>query len=61
MFGARSAMAVVPFQVSTGSSMVTWVEAPPLPGSDVFEPDDVEFYLGGHMEGRRGEDYRKPK
>lgn len=33
-------------------------EAPPLPGSDVFEPGDVEFYLGGIMEGRRADDYR---
>ena len=33
---------------------------PPLPGSDVFEPDDVEFYLLGRLEGRRHEDYRSP-
>ncbi len=33
-------------------------KAPPLPGSDVFEPGDVEFYLLGHLEGRRSEDYR---
>ena len=32
--------------------------APPLPGSDVFEPDDIEFYLGGRLEGRRPENYR---
>ncbi len=33
-------------------------KAPPLPGNNVFEPGDVEFYLMGHMEGRRSEDYR---
>ena len=32
----------------------------PLPGSDVFEPDDVEFYLSGRLEGCRYEDYRSP-
>ncbi len=30
----------------------------PLPGADVFEPDDVEFYLLGRIEGCRAEDYR---
>ena len=33
-------------------------KTPPLPGSDVFEPGDVEFYLLGHLEGRRTQDYR---
>ena len=33
-------------------------KTPPLPGSDVFEPGDIEFYLLGHLEGRRSEDYR---
>lgn len=31
-----------------------------LPGSDVFEPGDVEFYLGGYLEGNRNEDFRSP-
>jgi pilus assembly protein CpaC len=33
-------------------------EAPPLPGSDVFEPGDIEFYLLGRLESRRAEDFR---
>jgi len=33
-------------------------KTPALPGSDVFEPGDIEFYLGGHLEGHRTEDYR---
>lgn len=33
-------------------------ESPPLPGSDVFEPGDVAFYLHGHLESRRSYDYR---
>ena len=33
-------------------------ETPPLPGSDVFEPGDVAFYLGGQLESRRSRDYR---
>jgi Flp pilus assembly secretin CpaC len=33
-------------------------ELPDLPGSDVFEPGDVEFYLGGLMEGNRNENFR---
>ena len=28
-------------------------QTPPLPGNDIFEPGDVEFYLLGHLEGRR--------
>lgn len=35
-------------------------ERPNLPGSDVFEPGDVEFYLGGYLEGNRNEDFRSP-
>jgi pilus assembly protein CpaC len=31
-----------------------------LPGSDLFEPDDCEFYLLGRIEGRNGVDYRSP-
>jgi pilus assembly protein CpaC len=33
-------------------------KTPPLPGNNIFEPGDVEFYLMGQLEGRRGEDYR---
>lgn len=33
-------------------------ERPNLPGSDVFEPGDIEFYLGGYLEGNRNEDFR---
>jgi pilus assembly protein CpaC len=33
-------------------------EVPPLPGYNVFEPGDTEFYLYGRLEGRRTEDYR---
>jgi pilus assembly protein CpaC len=33
-------------------------EVPPLPGSDLFEPGDVEFYLLGRLESRRNYDYR---
>ena len=33
-------------------------EAPPLPGADVFEPTDVEFYLGNRLESRRSRDFR---
>jgi pilus assembly protein CpaC len=32
----------------------------PLPGSDLFEPGDLEFYLRGRLESRRSEDYRSP-
>lgn len=30
----------------------------PLPGSDLYEPGDLEFYLRGRLESRRSEDYR---
>ncbi len=33
-------------------------KTPPLPGNDIFEPGDIEFYLLGHLEGRRSVDYR---
>jgi pilus assembly protein CpaC len=31
---------------------------PPVPGADVFEPGDVEFYLLNRLESRRSYDYR---
>ncbi|MCA9072317.1 MAG: hypothetical protein KDA84_25500, partial [Planctomycetaceae bacterium] len=33
---------------------------PPLPGSDLFEPSDIEFFLLGRMESVRLSDYRTP-
>ncbi|MGE0758182.1 MAG: type II and III secretion system protein family protein [Pirellulaceae bacterium] len=35
-------------------------ETPPLPGYDVFEPTDVEFYLANQLESRRSRDFRSP-
>ncbi len=35
-------------------------EVPAVPGSDVFEPGDLEFYLCGLLESRRLQDYRSP-
>src|SRR5262249_51607547 len=35
-------------------------EVPPLPGSDLYEPSDVEFYVLGRLESRREYDYRSP-
>jgi pilus assembly protein CpaC len=35
-------------------------EVPALPGSDLFEPSDLEFYLLGRLESRRNYDYRSP-
>ena len=35
-------------------------DLPPLPGTDMFEPDDFEFYLRGSLVGARAEDYRSP-
>lgn len=32
----------------------------PLPGADLFEPSDVEFYVKGRIESRRPYDYRSP-
>ena len=33
-------------------------EAPALPGSDVHEPTDIEFYVANRLESRRSKDYR---
>ena len=33
---------------------------PPLPGADLFEPNDVEFYLLGRIESHCPRDYRSP-
>lgn len=33
-------------------------ERPTLPGTDIFEPGDIEFYLGARLEGNRNEDFR---
>lgn len=33
-------------------------EVPPLPGYNVYDPGDTEFYLLGRLESRRREDYR---
>lgn len=33
-------------------------QTPNIPGSDVFEPGDVEFYLGNRLESRRSRDWR---
>jgi pilus assembly protein CpaC len=35
-------------------------ELPALPGSDIFEPGDMEFYLCGRIESRRMYDFRSP-
>jgi pilus assembly protein CpaC len=35
-------------------------ELPALPGSDYFEPGDLEFYLLGRLESARAYDYRSP-
>jgi pilus assembly protein CpaC len=35
-------------------------EIPPLPGSDYFEPGDLEFYLHGRLESWRPYSYRSP-
>jgi len=35
-------------------------ETPALPGSDYFEPGDLEFYLLGRLESARPYDYRSP-
>ncbi|MFG0265348.1 MAG: type II and III secretion system protein family protein [Rhodopirellula sp. JB055] len=47
---------VTPYLVSPLPSGTT----PALPGSDVFEPDDLDFYLRGEMYGTIAEDYRSP-
>ncbi|TWT94711.1 type II and III secretion system protein family protein [Stieleria varia] len=33
-------------------------ESPNLPGSDVHEPTDIEFYVANRLESRRSQDYR---
>jgi pilus assembly protein CpaC len=35
-------------------------EMPPLPGSEIFEPNDLEFYLCGRLESHRPYDFRSP-
>jgi pilus assembly protein CpaC len=35
-------------------------EVPELPGSDLYEPGDLEFYVLGRLESRRQYDYRSP-
>src|SRR5262249_40389478 len=35
-------------------------EVTPLPGADIFEPSDFEFFILGRSEGRRSQDYRSP-
>jgi pilus assembly protein CpaC len=32
----------------------------PLPGHDIYEPDDIEFFLLGNLEGHYRQDYRSP-
>ncbi len=33
-------------------------EGAPLPGSDIYEPTDIEFYIANRLESRRSKDYR---
>ncbi|MEM1227824.1 MAG: pilus assembly protein N-terminal domain-containing protein [Planctomycetota bacterium] len=47
---------VTPYLVSPLPAGMT----PALPGSDVFEPDDLDFYLRGSIYGTVPEDYRSP-
>ncbi|MCA9207903.1 MAG: pilus assembly protein N-terminal domain-containing protein [Planctomycetales bacterium] len=35
-------------------------QTPPVPGADVHEPTDVEFFLGNRLESRRATDFRSP-
>jgi len=35
-------------------------KTPPLPGSDIFEPTDLEFFLHNRLESRRSRDFRSP-
>ncbi len=45
------------------ADLVTPLEAkdvPPLPGSDIFEPGDVEFFLGGRLESAHRREFRSP-
>lgn len=39
-------------------SPISEFQKPALPGSDVFEPTDLEFYLANRLESRRGMDFR---
>jgi pilus assembly protein CpaC len=41
-------------------SPVNYEQVQPLPGSDVFEADDLQFFLMGRTEGNIAEDYRSP-
>lgn len=47
---------VTPELVAPGDSCAT----PGLPGNDVYEPTDVEFYLSNRLESRRSRDFRSP-
>lgn len=47
---------VTPYLVTPVPSEMT----PALPGSDLFEADDIEFYLRGDLTGTIAEDYRSP-
>ncbi|WP_372717875.1 type II and III secretion system protein family protein [Novipirellula sp.] len=47
---------VTPELVAPVDSCVT----PGLPGNDVYEPTDVEFYLSNRLESRRSRDFRSP-
>jgi pilus assembly protein CpaC len=37
-----------------------YCQVPPVPGSDLFEPSDCEFYLWNRLESRREYDFRSP-
>lgn len=41
-------------------SPVPAMQRQPLPGSDSFEPDDLEFFIHGNATGHIAEDYRTP-
>lgn len=45
---------VTPFLVSPMNSC----EVPPLPGAEIQDPNDLEFYLLNRIEGRTGENFR---
>ena len=47
---------VTPYLVSPVPANLT----PAIPGSDVFEPDDLDFFLRGSIYGTIPEDYRSP-
>ncbi|MFO1004033.1 MAG: hypothetical protein U0936_27260 [Planctomycetaceae bacterium] len=48
---------VTPYLVNPVDSKTTPIA---LPGSDYYEPDDVEFFLRGSLTGHLDEDYRSP-